>query len=293
MALALMLQGTGSDVGKSVLLAGMARAFTRRGLKVRPFKPQNMSNNAAERVLDECHFCHQIGGLDQFRTGVSAGDDDVEIVPLGLQCRDDIEERQIVVAQDDVELVEQHQPIGRVSDHRLSRFPRLARGGGVAGAILRIPGEALTHRPAGDEVAEALECQALAGGPHSLDELDDAHWQTVTETAQHHPKGGGRLPLPFSGVDDQQAPLLRLGGQHALARRLAPRHLLVVAPVDLLFGLDEIAHDTLHWARAPRTLLLRGRHSPRSIASAKRRRVSARAAGLCSAIKPRTASSQT
>ena len=47
MALALMLQGTGSDVGKSVLLAGMARAFTRRGLKVRPFKPQNMSNNAA------------------------------------------------------------------------------------------------------------------------------------------------------------------------------------------------------------------------------------------------------
>jgi adenosylcobyric acid synthase len=47
MALALMLQGTGSDVGKSLLLAGMARAFTRRGLRVRPFKPQNMSNNAA------------------------------------------------------------------------------------------------------------------------------------------------------------------------------------------------------------------------------------------------------
>ena len=47
MARALMLQGTGSDVGKSVLLAGIARAFTRRGLSVRPFKPQNMSTNAA------------------------------------------------------------------------------------------------------------------------------------------------------------------------------------------------------------------------------------------------------
>ena len=47
MTKAIMIQGAGSNVGKSIVVAGLARVFSRRGLSVAPFKPQNMSNNAA------------------------------------------------------------------------------------------------------------------------------------------------------------------------------------------------------------------------------------------------------
>jgi len=47
MTKAIMIQGAGSNVGKSMLVAGIARACVKRGMSVAPFKPQNMSNNAA------------------------------------------------------------------------------------------------------------------------------------------------------------------------------------------------------------------------------------------------------
>ncbi|WP_298257174.1 cobyric acid synthase [Bradyrhizobium sp.] len=50
MARALMIQGAGSNVGKSLIVAGLLRSAKRRGLRVQPFKPQNMSNNAAVTV---------------------------------------------------------------------------------------------------------------------------------------------------------------------------------------------------------------------------------------------------
>ena len=46
-----MIQGCGSNVGKSLLVAGLIRAAKKRGLRVTPFKPQNMSNNAWIQTL--------------------------------------------------------------------------------------------------------------------------------------------------------------------------------------------------------------------------------------------------
>jgi len=91
---ALMFQGTGSDVGKSMLVAGIARALAKRGLKVCPFKPQNMSNNAA--VTDDGG---EIGRAQALQARAAGLRPTVHMNPVLLKPQSDIGSQVIVQGQ--------------------------------------------------------------------------------------------------------------------------------------------------------------------------------------------------
>src|ERR1700761_4712061 len=86
-----MFQGTGSDVGKSLIVAGLARALANRGLKVRPFKPQNMSNNAAVTADGG-----EIGRAQALQARAARADTTVHMNPVLLKPQSEIGAQVIV-----------------------------------------------------------------------------------------------------------------------------------------------------------------------------------------------------
>ncbi len=96
---ALMLQGTGSDVGKSVLVAGLCRALANRGLTVRPFKPQNMSNNAAVTAPDELGNYGEIGRAQATQALACRTDATTDMNPVLLKPQADRTSQLIVHGQ--------------------------------------------------------------------------------------------------------------------------------------------------------------------------------------------------
>src|ERR1700761_681013 len=91
MARVLMIQGAGSDVGKSLIVAGLARAATRRGLRVMPFKPQNMSNNAAVTVDGG-----EIGRAQALQALAAGVEPHTDMNPVLLKPESDIGAQEIV-----------------------------------------------------------------------------------------------------------------------------------------------------------------------------------------------------
>ena len=89
-----MIQGAGSNVGKSMIVAGLARAFVRHGLSVAPFKPQNMSNNAAVTVDGG-----EIGRAQALQARAARRDPLVDMNPVLLKPETDTGAQVIVQGQ--------------------------------------------------------------------------------------------------------------------------------------------------------------------------------------------------
>ncbi len=87
----LMFQGTGSDVGKSTLVAGLCRIARRRGISVAPFKPQNMSNNAAA-----CASGGEIGRAQALQARASGLDLHTDFNPVLLKPQSDLTAQVVV-----------------------------------------------------------------------------------------------------------------------------------------------------------------------------------------------------
>src|ERR1700682_410063 len=187
----------------------------------------------AERMFYQSHLGHEIGHLDQGSMRVAAGDDDMLVGRLLVaQKIQHILDRQIFVAQYDVELIQHHHAVTIVADEFFRALPARGGGGDVAGAILRLPGKALAHDVQRRQLRKFRQHPRLAGVPRRrLRKLYDSDGIAMTDMAKHHADRGGGLALAGAGMDDQQALLASFSGHDLVARGLVLACFFLVASV--------------------------------------------------------------
>jgi len=122
-ARALMLQGTASDVGKSTLVAGLCRLARRRGIGVAPFKPQNMSNNAAA-----CAGGGEIGRAQALQARAAGIEPTVHMNPVLLKPQSDCLAQVVVqgVALRQSQAADYMRNRGQLLDSVMTSFEHLA-----------------------------------------------------------------------------------------------------------------------------------------------------------------------
>ena len=116
-----MVQGTGSDVGKSLIVAALCRLARRRGIGVAPFKPQNMSNNAAACAGGE------IGRAQALQARAAGLEPEVDFNPVLLKPETDRRAQVIVQGKvfDSMEAADYMARRGARMDAVLASFERL------------------------------------------------------------------------------------------------------------------------------------------------------------------------
>ena len=92
-----MVLGTSSGAGKSWLTTALCRHYARQGLKVAPFKAQNMSNNA--RVVASAHGLGEIGSAQYFQALAAKAEPDVRMNPLLLKPEADTRSQVVLLGE--------------------------------------------------------------------------------------------------------------------------------------------------------------------------------------------------
>ncbi len=93
----IMVLGTSSGAGKSWLTTALCRYYARQGLKVAPFKAQNMSNNA--RVVASRNGLGEIGSAQYFQALAAKSEPDVRMNPLLLKPEADTRSQVVLLGQ--------------------------------------------------------------------------------------------------------------------------------------------------------------------------------------------------